>query len=89
MGDVVYVTPGSTVSLRLRYRGPRGKKLRLLNGSQIWHEIEALGEDVTEDFDLRAEASTWVRAEVRSPNAHPEWGEAMHALTNPIYIDVR
>jgi hypothetical protein len=89
MGDVVYVARGSVVSLRLRYRGPQGKKLRLLNGRDIWHEVEAPDEDVTQDFELRAEVPTWVRAEVRAPRAHPEWGEAAHALTNPIYIDVR
>ena len=89
MGDVVYVAPGSVVSLRLRYRGPQGKKLRLLNGRKTRHEVEALHEEVTHEFTLRAETPTWIRAEVRGPNAHPEWGEPMHALTNPIYIDVR
>lgn len=89
MGDVLHVARGSAVSLRLRYRGPRGKKLRLLNGREVWHEGEAREEEVTQEFALRVEVPTWVRAEVRGLRGHPERGEVVHALTNPIYIDVR
>ena len=89
MGDVVYVAEGATVRFRLRYRGPVGKRLRLLVSGKPWRETEAPQEDVTQEFEVRADAPTYVRAEVRGLRGRPERGEVVHAMTNPIYIDVR
>lgn len=89
MGDVIEVAEGVVVRLRVAYRGPAGKKLRLLAGGQVWREAELPQEELAQEFEFRAEASTYVRAEVRGFRGRPQRGEVVHALTNPIYIAVR
>ncbi len=89
MGDEMSAAAGSPVTLKLRYRGPAEKKLRLYRDGGLWQEAVADGEDVTLQFELPLDGPGYVRAEAAGFRGRPERGEVVHALTNPIYLRPR
>jgi hypothetical protein len=88
MGDVIEVTEGSRVTVRVQYRGLVGKKVRLLRGPDLVDEVVADTEDVTRDLPLAVSEPGYLRAEVRGFRGRPERGEVVHAMTNPLYFRI-
>lgn len=86
MGDTIQVRDGSPARLRLRYRGPLEKKLRLIRNGELWQQVVADSEDVTLEFELPVDEPGYVRAEAAGFRGRPERGEVVHAMTNPIYV---
>jgi hypothetical protein len=89
MGDTLEVRHGASVTFRLQYRGPAGKKLRLLRGRDLLLEIEAPREQYTHELTLPVTEPGYVRADVMGLRGRPERGEVVHAMTNPVYLEVR
>ena len=86
MGDTIAAPAGTPVEVRLRYRGPSGKKLRLLRDGELWRETIADGEDLELAFELPLDAPGYLRAEAAGFRGRPERGEVVHALCNPFYL---
>jgi hypothetical protein len=86
MGDAIGAPEGAPVRLRLRYRGPAEKKLRLLRDGEVWQEAIADREDLTLEYELPLDAPGYLRAEAAGFRGRPERGEVVHALTNPLYL---
>lgn len=86
MGDAIEAPAGASVRLRLRYRGPAGKKLRLIRDGALWQQVEAEREEAELEFEAPLEAPGYLRAEVTGFRGRPERGEVVHALTNPVYL---
>jgi hypothetical protein len=86
MGDTIAARAGAPVRLRLRYRGPPEKKLRLVRNGDVWREVVAERDDVELEFELPLEEPGYLRAEAAGFRGRPERGEVVHALTNPIYF---
>ena len=84
-GDVLDVPEGTPLQVRVRYRGPDGKKLRFFGREGLYIEFVADREEYDTQFDLRAEGDGFVRCEVRGYRGRPDRGEVVHALTNPVY----
>jgi hypothetical protein len=84
-GDVIDVRGGSKVEVRLDYRGPDGKKLRLFGRDGLLIELVADREHYEARFDVPAEGDGFVRCEVRGYRGRPDRGEVLHAMTNPVY----
>lgn len=87
MGDALEVGGGASVTFRLQYAGPAGKKLRLLRGRELVLEVEAPHEEYTHEVTLSVTEPGYVRAEVMGLRGRPERGEVVHAMTNPIYLE--
>ncbi len=85
MGDAVHGPAGTPVRFRLRYRGPAGKKLRLLRNGELWQQVVAESEETALEFESRIEEPGYLRAKVTGYRGRPERGEVVHAMTNPIY----
>ncbi|MBI4570972.1 MAG: PHP domain-containing protein [Chloroflexi bacterium] len=85
-GDAIAARQGASVRLRLRYRGPAGKKLRLVRDGAVWREAVAEREEQELEFALPLEGPGYLRAEAAGFRGRPERGEVLHALTNPIYF---
>ncbi|MEX0785300.1 MAG: CehA/McbA family metallohydrolase [Dehalococcoidia bacterium] len=85
-GDRIEAPEGSAVKLRLRYRGPPDKKLRLLRDGELWQQVVADKDDVELEFGLALDAPGYLRADVMGLRGRPERGEVVHALTNPMYL---
>ncbi len=86
MGDLVEAKAGASVRFRLHYRGPAGKKLRLLRDGKLWQEQVADQEETTLEFEMALEQPLYVRAEATGFRGRPDRGEVVHALTNPVYL---
>jgi hypothetical protein len=85
-GDVIErPVGGEGVRFRLRYRGPDGKHLLLLNTKGIVRDIVAPTEEFDEEFELPCVGRDYLRVEVRGYRGRPDRGDVVHALTNPIY----
>jgi hypothetical protein len=82
IGGRLDVPPGQEVAVRLRVQGAAGGLARLRSGAGTVLEARLGGDDETLQWTTTADATGWVRAEVRSA-AHPE---AMVALTNPVRL---
>jgi hypothetical protein len=89
MGDTLKVHEGAGVTFRLQYAGPAGKKLRLLRGRELVLEMEAPREQYTHELTLPVTEPGYVRAEVMGLRGRPERGEVVHAMTNPVYLEVQ
>lgn len=88
VGGVIEAPDGSLVRFRLKYRGPEGKKLRLLRNGELWQQVIADKSETEVAFELRLEEPAYVRADVMGFRGRPERGEVVHALTNPIYLSL-
>jgi hypothetical protein len=88
MGETVQARDGDSLRLRLRYQGPAEKKLRVLRNGEVWQQAVAHGEDVTVEFELPVDEAGYVRADVMGFRGRPERGEVVHAMTNPIYVEL-
>jgi len=86
MGDMIEAPEGTPVTLRLRYRGPPDKKLRLVRNGQVWREVVAEQSEAELEFTLPLDAPAYVRAEAAGFRGRPDRGEVVHALTNPLYL---
>jgi hypothetical protein len=89
MGETVEARDGALLRLRLHYQGPVDKKLRVLRNGEVWQQCVADKEDVTLEFELPVEEPGYVRAEVMGFRGRPERGEVVHAMTNPIYLQLQ
>lgn len=88
MGDAVAAPPGTPVTFRLRYHGPPEKKLHLYRNGTLWQEVVAEQDEVELQFELPLEEPGYVRADTMGFRGRPERGEVVHAMTNPIYLEV-
>ena len=88
VGDAVQARAGTPLRLRLHYRGPAEKKLRLIRNGELWQQADADKEDVTLEFELPVTEPGYIRAEAAGFRGRPERGEVVHAMTNPIYLSV-
>lgn len=86
MGDTVQAREGALLQLRLQYKGPAEKKLRLIRNGELWQEAVADTEDVTLAFELPLDEPGYIRVEAAGFRGRPERGEVVHAMTNPIYL---
>jgi hypothetical protein len=86
MGDTIDARDGSTIRLRVHYRGPSEKKLRLIRDGSVWQQRTLDGEDETLEFELPVDGPSYVRAEVAGFRGRPERGEVIHALGNPVWV---
>lgn len=84
-GDLVPLPEDGQLRLRVRYRGPDGKHIRLFGREGFVAEFTAESEDEDRLLEIAAEGDGFVRAEVRGFRGRPERGEVVHALTNPIF----
>lgn len=85
-GDTIEAPEGTPVTLRMHYRGPPEKKLRLVRDGELLHETIADKTDATVEFELPLDRLAYVRAEVMGLRGRPERGEVVHVLANPIYL---
>lgn len=85
-GDTAMPRNGE-VRLRLRYQGAADKRVLLYRGSDVAFEARTT-EAETREISIRVDEPGYVRAEVRGFRGRPERGEVVHAMTNPIYVQV-
>ncbi|MEX2158697.1 MAG: CehA/McbA family metallohydrolase [Dehalococcoidia bacterium] len=88
MGDTIEGQPGDPLRFRVRYHGPDGKRVRLFRNGALWHETVVDRGEAELEFELALEEPGYVRADVVGYRGRPERGEVVHALTNPIYLEV-
>ena len=86
MGDVFEVAAGSQMTVRVKYRGLTGKKIRLLRGRDPIEEVVADTEEMTWDLPVIVSDPGYLRAEVKGFRGRRERGEVVHAMTNPLYL---
>jgi hypothetical protein len=86
IGERLDLPPGEEVTVRLRVRGAAGGLARLCTGAGPVLEARLAGDRETVEWTGVPAATTWVRAEVRSPAAATADPGAMVALTNPVFL---
>ncbi len=89
MGDTIEAPDGTPITLRLRYRGPAEKKLRLYRNGSLWGEVVAEKSEWEQEVELRLEEPGYVRAAAEGFRGRPERGEVVHALSNPLFLKVQ
>jgi hypothetical protein len=89
MGDTIEAPEGIPVTLRMHYRGPPEKKLRLVRDGELLHQTIADKTEAAVEFELPLDRPGYIRAEVMGLRGRPERGEVVHVLANPIYLRPR
>jgi hypothetical protein len=89
MGDTIAAPQDAPVTLRLRYRGPPEKKLRLYRNGSLWREEIADKSEWEKELELRLDEPGYIRAAAEGFRGRPERGEVVHALSNPLFLNVK
>jgi hypothetical protein len=89
MGDAIDAREGQRLACRVHCLGAANRKLWLVSDGVILNMVRVSGDDFVHDFSLELSSQRYLRAELRGYRGHPERGEVVVAMTNPIYLTTR